>query len=181
MPGISTVLTVAQVCEALSISEPTLRRYAKSVPQFPRKVKLGPRRVGFIKGEVLAGEFQNGDKQLIDPRHGVAKRSKEIVLEGLGRGFVDTRYSIKDAVTGAKLYTMTANYKQSTLVGKFTDENGNEIAMRGGLVMVVKNLSDKLVCLATGTAAPSKSGATKKFPVRFHRPFIAVGYYYVSV
>tara|TARA_B100002003_G_C14154819_1_gene555798 strand:+ start:1439 stop:1648 length:210 start_codon:yes stop_codon:yes gene_type:complete len=54
MPGISTVLTVAQVCEALSISEPTLRRYAKSVPQFPRKVKLGPRRVGFIKGEVEA-------------------------------------------------------------------------------------------------------------------------------
>lgn len=48
-----TILTVAQVCERLTISEPTLRRYSRR-PEFPRKVQLGPRRVGFIKSDVEA-------------------------------------------------------------------------------------------------------------------------------
>ncbi|MBI0476111.1 AlpA family phage regulatory protein [Sphingomonas sp. MA1305] len=48
-----TILTVAQVCERLTISEPTLRRYSRR-PDFPRKVQLGPRRVGFIKSDVEA-------------------------------------------------------------------------------------------------------------------------------
>lgn len=35
----TTILTVAQVCERLTISEPTLRRYARAgVEDFPRKV-----------------------------------------------------------------------------------------------------------------------------------------------
>ncbi|MCK1286577.1 AlpA family phage regulatory protein [Bradyrhizobium sp. 44] len=48
----STILTVPQICERLTISEPTLRRYSKSNPDFPRKVKLGPRRVGYLADDV---------------------------------------------------------------------------------------------------------------------------------
>ncbi|MEF2554523.1 AlpA family phage regulatory protein, partial [Aurantimonas sp. A2-1-M11] len=48
------ILTVAQTCERLTISEPTLRRYAKSSSDFPRKIQLGPRRVGYVKADVEA-------------------------------------------------------------------------------------------------------------------------------
>ncbi len=49
-----TILTVDQVCERLTISEPTLRRYAKTANDFPRKIKIGQRRVGYLKSEVEA-------------------------------------------------------------------------------------------------------------------------------
>lgn len=48
----TTILTVNQVCQRLTISEPTLRRYAKTVSGFPRKIPLGPRRVGYLASEV---------------------------------------------------------------------------------------------------------------------------------
>jgi len=48
------ILTVAQTCERLTISEPTLRRYAKSTSDFPRKIQLGPRRVGYLKADIEA-------------------------------------------------------------------------------------------------------------------------------
>lgn len=46
------ILTVPQVCDRLSISEPTLRRYSAAGGDFPAKIKLGPRRVGFLLSEV---------------------------------------------------------------------------------------------------------------------------------
>ena len=46
------ILTVGQVCQRLTISEPTLRRYAKSVRGFPRKIPLGPRRIGYLASDV---------------------------------------------------------------------------------------------------------------------------------
>lgn len=51
----TTILTVAQVCERLTISEPTLRRYARAgVEDFPRKVRIGRRRVGYLKSDIEA-------------------------------------------------------------------------------------------------------------------------------
>ena len=47
-----TILTIEQVCEALTLSEPTLRRYAKSDENFPRMIRIGARRVGFLKSEI---------------------------------------------------------------------------------------------------------------------------------
>lgn len=47
----TTILTAAQVCERLTVSEATLRRYSKAGGDFPAKIQLGPRRIGFLKGE----------------------------------------------------------------------------------------------------------------------------------
>lgn len=47
-----TVLTVAQACKELSLSEPTMRRYAKADPTFPRKVRLSVRRVGYLRRDI---------------------------------------------------------------------------------------------------------------------------------
>lgn len=49
---VPSLLTPAQVCERLSIGDATLRRYAKNNPNFPRKVKLGPRRVAYVAREI---------------------------------------------------------------------------------------------------------------------------------
>lgn len=49
-----TVLTVEQACRELSLSEPTLRRYAKADPTFPPKIKLSARRVGFLQRDIEA-------------------------------------------------------------------------------------------------------------------------------
>jgi predicted DNA-binding transcriptional regulator AlpA len=49
-----TVLTVDQACKELSLSEPTMRRYAKSDPQFPQKVRLSARRVGYLRRDIEA-------------------------------------------------------------------------------------------------------------------------------
>jgi predicted DNA-binding transcriptional regulator AlpA len=48
----TTILTVHQVCERLTISEPTLRRYAKAGGDFPPKIQLGPRRVGYLASDL---------------------------------------------------------------------------------------------------------------------------------
>jgi predicted DNA-binding transcriptional regulator AlpA len=48
----TTILTVGQVCQRLTISEPTLRRYAKAGGDFPRKIQLGPRRVGYLASDI---------------------------------------------------------------------------------------------------------------------------------
>jgi predicted DNA-binding transcriptional regulator AlpA len=48
----TTILTVNQVCQRLTMSEPTLRRYAKTVSDFPRKIPLGPRRVGYLASDI---------------------------------------------------------------------------------------------------------------------------------
>lgn len=50
-----------QVCERLTISKPTLRRYAKAGGDFPRKVQLGPRRIGYLASDVdryVKGRFE---------------------------------------------------------------------------------------------------------------------------
>lgn len=46
------VLSIPQVCAALGISRPTLDRYIATNPAFPRKKKLGPRLVGFLRSEL---------------------------------------------------------------------------------------------------------------------------------
>jgi predicted DNA-binding transcriptional regulator AlpA len=48
----TTILTIDQVCQRLTISEPTLRRYAKTVAGFPVKIPLGARRVGYLASDV---------------------------------------------------------------------------------------------------------------------------------
>lgn len=47
-----TILTRAQVCERLTISEPTLRRYTDAGGNFPRRIQLGPRRVGYLASDI---------------------------------------------------------------------------------------------------------------------------------
>ncbi|BCA63087.1 hypothetical protein HMP09_2321 [Sphingomonas sp. HMP9] len=47
-----TVLTVEQACKELSLSEPTMRRYAKADPEFPQKVRLSARRVGYLRRDI---------------------------------------------------------------------------------------------------------------------------------
>ena len=49
-----TVLTVEQACRELSLSEPTMRRYAKVDPTFPQKVPLSKRRVGYLRSDIEA-------------------------------------------------------------------------------------------------------------------------------
>lgn len=39
-----TFMNAKAVCARLTISEPTLRRYEKTLPGFPRPVWIGPRR-----------------------------------------------------------------------------------------------------------------------------------------
>jgi predicted DNA-binding transcriptional regulator AlpA len=46
------VLTVDQVCQRLTISKPTLFRYAKAGGDFPRRIKIGSRRVGYLESDV---------------------------------------------------------------------------------------------------------------------------------
>lgn len=48
------LLTVKEVCFRLKISEASLRRYVASVPGFPQKVRIGPRRIGFPEEAVEA-------------------------------------------------------------------------------------------------------------------------------
>ncbi|RWM96168.1 MAG: AlpA family phage regulatory protein [Mesorhizobium sp.] len=50
----TTILSVQTVCDRLTISEATLRRYATAGGDFPRKIKLGPRRIGYLKSDVEA-------------------------------------------------------------------------------------------------------------------------------
>lgn len=49
-----TILTVEQACKELSLSEPTMRRRAAVDPAFPQKVRLSPRRVGYLRREIEA-------------------------------------------------------------------------------------------------------------------------------
>lgn len=49
-----TVLTVEAACKELSLSEPTMRRYAKADPTFPQKIKLSMRRVGYLRRDIEA-------------------------------------------------------------------------------------------------------------------------------
>ncbi|BAB48064.1 mll0486 [Mesorhizobium japonicum MAFF 303099] len=46
------VLSIPQVCATLGISRPTLDRYIKDNPSFPRKKKIGPRLVGFLRSDI---------------------------------------------------------------------------------------------------------------------------------
>ncbi|APO53345.1 helix-turn-helix domain-containing protein [Bradyrhizobium diazoefficiens] len=48
----TTILTTDQVCQRLTISAPTLRRYAKAGHGFPPKIPLGPRRVGYLASDI---------------------------------------------------------------------------------------------------------------------------------
>lgn len=48
----TTILTTDQVCQRLTISAPTLRRYAKAGLGFPPKILLGRRRVGYLATDI---------------------------------------------------------------------------------------------------------------------------------
>lgn len=45
-------LNAKAVCDRLTISEPTLRRYEKTLPGFPRPIWIGPRRKVYNQAEV---------------------------------------------------------------------------------------------------------------------------------
>lgn len=53
-PSNITVLTVADTCKEIGLSEPTLRRRAAADPTFPRKIKLSARRVGYLRSDIEA-------------------------------------------------------------------------------------------------------------------------------
>lgn len=65
-----TVLTVEQACKELSLSEPTMRRYAKADPTFPQKVLLSKRRVGYLKSDIEGYLMRQREAALA--RHSVA-------------------------------------------------------------------------------------------------------------
>lgn len=50
----SNILTVAEACRELGLSEPTIRRRQADDPNFPRKIKLSVRRVGFLRTDIEA-------------------------------------------------------------------------------------------------------------------------------
>jgi predicted DNA-binding transcriptional regulator AlpA len=52
MPDDNTILTIAQVCHRLTVSESTFFRLAKRDTAFPRAVQISPRRVGYLKSEI---------------------------------------------------------------------------------------------------------------------------------
>jgi predicted DNA-binding transcriptional regulator AlpA len=62
-------MTISQVCAPLTISEPTLRRYAKAGGDFPAKIQLGPRRVGYLASEV---------ERYITSRHAAAQSASAV-------------------------------------------------------------------------------------------------------
>ncbi len=69
-PAHDVILTVAETCHRLSLSEPTLRRYTKAgVEGFPRKIQLGPRRVGFSSHDVAAYVDRQREAALHIPEH----------------------------------------------------------------------------------------------------------------
>lgn len=54
MSDSTTLMSVFQVCDRLTISPATLRRYAISQTDFPRKIHLGPRRIAYRAADVEA-------------------------------------------------------------------------------------------------------------------------------
>ena len=49
-----TVLSIEQACKEIGLSEPTMRRRAADDPDFPRKIKLSARRVGYLRRDIEA-------------------------------------------------------------------------------------------------------------------------------
>lgn len=49
-----TVLSIEQACNEIGLSEPTMRRRAGDDPDFPRKIKLSARRVGYLRRDIEA-------------------------------------------------------------------------------------------------------------------------------
>lgn len=47
-----TVLSIEQACKEIGLSEPTMRRRAADDPDFPRKIKLSARRVGYLRRDI---------------------------------------------------------------------------------------------------------------------------------
>lgn len=52
--SLSIILTIEQTCRSLSISQASLRRYETSIKDFPKRIKLGRRRVGYLREDVEA-------------------------------------------------------------------------------------------------------------------------------
>lgn len=50
----SKVMTVAEACAEIGLSEPTMRRRAADDPTFPRKIRLSARRVGYLRVDIEA-------------------------------------------------------------------------------------------------------------------------------
>ena len=53
MSDTTTVMSIPTVCDRLTISEATLRRYA-AIEGFPRKINLGRRRIVYLKSDIEA-------------------------------------------------------------------------------------------------------------------------------
>lgn len=49
-----TVLSIEQACKEIGLSEPTMRRRAADDPDFPRKIRLSTRRVGYLRRDIEA-------------------------------------------------------------------------------------------------------------------------------
>lgn len=49
-----TVLSVEQASEEIGLSEPTMRRRAADDPDFPQKIRLSTRRVGYLRRDIEA-------------------------------------------------------------------------------------------------------------------------------
>lgn len=49
-----TVLSIEQACKEVGLSEPTMRRRAAIDPDFPQKIKLSTRRVGYLRRDIEA-------------------------------------------------------------------------------------------------------------------------------
>ena len=49
-----TVLRPADAARLLGISKATLYSWSRSRPDFPRKIKIGPRSSGWLRSELLA-------------------------------------------------------------------------------------------------------------------------------
>lgn len=65
-----TILTVADACKELSLSEPTMRRYAKADPTFPQKVPLSKRRVGYLRSDIE--DYLARQREAVLARHKVS-------------------------------------------------------------------------------------------------------------
>ena len=46
------ILRLSDLCKILSISRSTLYRWGKDCPDFPKKIKLGPRTVGYLQSDI---------------------------------------------------------------------------------------------------------------------------------
>lgn len=62
------LLSRDQLCELLRISDTTRQRLERSDPTFPPKIKVGLRRVGYLRSDALAWLLQQREAALNPPK-----------------------------------------------------------------------------------------------------------------